>query len=204
MEPVISKEELEKITKVNGQIRGLALKNYGQYILRENKNEGLKKLEEAMLSLGCPIKYEKLKAMIFYPLWWSVLTFVLLRRLFHYDEKKFKEMGKFCFKFPNIITIWAKYLISLEKAAKSSLKMYRMYFTVGDFTVPEYSKEKKYVILRLKNYPIYPIDSPRDYCYFLTGYYSSIVKVITGKETIGEETKCVHKGNEYHEFLIKW
>jgi len=204
MEPIISNEELEKIMNLKGEIRGLALRNYKEYILRENKKEGLDKLEKALLSLGCPIKYENLKAMSFYPLWWSVVTFVLLRRLFHYDEKKFQEMGKFCFKFPNIIRIWAKYLVSIERVAKSSAKMYRMYFTVGEITVPEYSKEKKYAILRLKNYPVYPIDSPRDYCYFLTGYYSSIVRVVTGKETTGEEIKCVHRGDEYHEFLIKW
>ncbi len=204
MEPIISNEELEKIMNLKGEIRGLALKNYREYILRENKKEGLDKLEEALLSLGCPIKYENLKAMVFYPLWWSVVTFVLLRRLFHYDEQKFQEMGKFCFKFPNIITVWAKYLISIEKAAESSVKMYKMYFTVGEFTVPEYSKEKKYAILRLENYPVYPIDSPRDYCYFLAGYYSSIVRVITGKEATGKEIKCVHRGDKYHEFLIKW
>ncbi len=180
------------------------MKNYGKYILRENKKEGLKRLEEAMLSFDCPIQYEKLKAMVFYPLWWSILTFALLIELFHYDEQKFQEMGRFCFKFPNIIMIWAKYLISIEKAAKSSSRMHRMYFTVGDLTVPEYSQEKKYAVLRLKDYPVYPINSPRMYCYFLAGYYCSIIQVITGKEAIGEETKCVYKGDEYHEFLIKW
>jgi len=204
MEQIISKEELEKIMKIKGKVRGLSLKNYGRYILREHKEEGLKKVEEVTLNLGCPIKYEKLKAMSFYPLWWSVVTLVILEKIFHYDEQKFQEMGRFCFKFPNLLRIWAKYLVSLEKGAKSGPEMYKMMVTVGELTAPEYSKEKRYMVIRMKDFPIYPIDSPRIYCHFLTGYFCSALQMVTGKHVTGEEVKCVYKGNKYHEFLVKW
>ena len=100
MKPIISKEELEKIMNVKGEIRGLALKNYGKYILRENKKEGLKKLEEAMLSLGCPIKYEKLKAMAFYPLWGVLSPLYFLERFFITINKNFKKWESFVLSFP--------------------------------------------------------------------------------------------------------
>jgi len=204
MKEIISKEELDKIMSVKGELKGLALKNYGSFIIKEEGEEGLKKIEDAMKSIGCPIQYNKLKAMSFYPLWWSVATFLLIKRIFDYDEQKFQEMGKFCFKFPNIMRIWAKYLISLNRAVKSAPMMHRMYFNVGDFTVPDYSEEKKYIVIRLKNFPPYPIDFPRIYCSFLVGYYSSIVQVVTGTNTTGKETKCVYWGDDYHEFLMKW
>lgn len=201
---MLKKQKAEDLIKIPGEIRGLALKNYGRYILREEGEQGLKMVEKEMLNLGCPIKYLKMKAMAFYPLWWSAATFVVLRKLFNYDEQKFEEMGRFCFKFPDIIRIWSKYLISIDAAAKSGPKMYRMYFTVGELTVSEYSKEKKYVVIRIKNYPVYPIDSPRIYCNYLIGYFSSILQAVTGKPTRGKETKCVYENHEYHEFLIKW
>ncbi|GAI52915.1 unnamed protein product, partial [marine sediment metagenome] len=31
-----------------------------------------------------------------------------------------------------------------------------------------------------------------------------IIQMIVGSKVTSEETKCVHRGDEYHEFLLKW
>ncbi|MBD3207829.1 MAG: hypothetical protein GF370_00015 [Candidatus Nealsonbacteria bacterium] len=204
MDQIITEEEVKKIKEVPGEVRGLALKNYGEHILQEHEREGLQKLEQTLQELGCPIEYKKIRTMSFYPLWWSVLSFVVIEKLFHYNGQKFQEMGSFCFKLPNLIRIWLKYLVSIEKAAKSASKMYSMMLTVGEITVPEFNEEEKYVIIRMKDYPIYPVDFPRAYCHFLIGYYSSIIQIVSGEKTAGKETECVYKGDDYHEFLIEW
>ncbi len=197
---------MAEIKQLKGEIRGLALKNYGKYFLQTEGEDGLEKIEEVLSKIIGEegFTFEKLSNMSFYPLWWSAVTFAVSREIFNYDKKNFYEMGRFCFKFPSIMRIWAQYLISMERAVKSSSRMHRMYFTVGEFLVPEYNMEKKYLVIRLKDFPPYPINEPRDYCAFLTGYYSSIVQVVTGKKTSGEETKCISEGEPYHEFLIKW
>jgi len=204
METLITKDQLEEIKKVEGEIRGLALKNYGSYISRKEGSDGLEKIEKTMEEIGCEMPYKNLNSLAFYPLWWSAATFFILRNHFEYGEEEFYEMGKSCFRFPNIMRIWARFLISIEKAASSADKMYEMYFTVGEITVPDYSVEEKYVVMRLKDFPTYPIDKPQLYCCFLAGYYSSIIKAITGKDTKGEERKCAYSDAGYHEFLLTW
>jgi len=204
MKEIISKEEVERIKNIKGEVRGLALKNYGRYILQEHKKEGLKKLEETSQALGCPIKYDEIRATSFYPLWWSFLTFAIIKKLFNYDEEKFQEMGRFCFKLPNLLRLWLQYLMSLDKAAESAPKMYKTMLTAGKLTVPDYSKEQKYVIIRMEDYPVYPIDTPRIYCNFLIGYYCTAIQIVTGKKVTGEEINCVYKGDRYHDFMLKW
>ncbi|MBD3208370.1 MAG: hypothetical protein GF370_02875 [Candidatus Nealsonbacteria bacterium] len=204
MDQIITEEKVKKIRKVPGEVRGLALKNYGEYIFQKHEKEGLQKLEQTLRGLGCLIEYKKIRTMSFYPLWWSALSFVAIEQLFHYDGQKFQEMGRFCFKLPNLIRIWLKYLVSIEKAANSASKMYSMMLTVGEITVPEFNEEEKYVVIRMNDYPIYPVDFPRAYCHFLIGYYSSIIQIVSGGKAVGSETKCVYNGDDYHEFLIKW
>ena len=139
MEKIISKEELDELMKIKGEVRGISLKNYGKFILKEKGKEGLEKIEEVMADAGCPIKYKKIKVMDFYPLWQNVATFMAIKRCFNFDEKKFQEMGKFCFKSPTLIRLLTKYWLSFEKAVKSVPKMWGTYFTVGNLKATDYN-----------------------------------------------------------------
>lgn len=199
MEQIISKEEVDELMKLKGQIRGAAIKEVIKYILKEEGKDGLGKLEDAMEKIGYSIKDKNIKAMKFYPLGLEASTLVAVKRLFNYDDKKFQDLGKFAGKFSIIIRLFMGYLASIDKIAKETPKMWRKYFTIGDLNIAEINEEKKYVILRIENYYLHPI-----HCQILIGYLSSILQIVVKSPVKCEETKCTFRGDEYHEYLLKW
>jgi len=197
MEQIITKEEIKEFLKLKGEIRGIGFKTEAKFILEEEGEEGLKKLEDQMAKLGYP--YNEIKTMDFYPVGLLAVALVVIKRLFNYDDKKFQEMGKFEAKSSLIIRLFMKYFVSLERVAKEAPKMWRKYYTIGDLKVPEVNQEKRYIIIRIENFSLHPI-----LCQVLIGYFLSIVKMVLKSEVVCEEAKCVFRGDECHEFLMRW
>ena len=198
MEQIISKEELEEIKKIKGEVRGVAFKENIRFVYKEKGKEGVKKLEDIIVKLGYP-EYRKIRQMSFYPLWFLTFTMLVLKRLFNFDDKKFQEMGRFNAKFSIIIRVLLKHLVSLDVATKAAPKMWRKYYSVGDLKTVEYDEKKRYVILRLGNFRIYPF-----FCQVFRGYFSTVVEMIVKSNVTYKETKCPFRGDDYHEFLLKW
>ena len=199
MEEVISKKELDELMRIKGEVKGVAIKENMEFIIKEEGEKGLKKLEDTLAELGFPIKFKEIRAMNFYPLRLDAVTLLTIKRLFNYDDKKFEEMGRFEPKISFIIRIFIKYFVSLEKAAKEVPKMWRQTFTVGELEVGEIEKEKRRGTLQLKNYRLLPIQ-----CQILKGYFASVLEMIVGTRVTCQETKCVYRGDKFHEFSFKW
>ena len=198
MEPIISKEEMNKYMSLKGETKGASFKGYGEFILKEEGEEGLKKLEETMAKLGHPIKYREMKEMTFYPVGYQILTLELIKRLFNYDDEKFQEMGRFIVKVSLIVKVSMKYFLRRLRTGQRVPGIWRKIYTIGDFKEVEVNREKGYAVYRIENFHIHPI-----LCQTIIGYIASLLQMIVGYEVIGEETKCVHKGDEYHEFYFR-
>ncbi len=199
MEQIISKEIAKKIMEIKGETRGVAPKSYGEFILKEEGEEGLKKLEDMMVELGYPIKYKEIEPMEFYPIGLVAVTLLAIKKIFNYDNNRFQEMGRFGSKIPLIIRIFMKYLGSIEMVVKGVPKMWKKYYTVGNLKVAEYDKEKKYIIVRLENFRLHPI-----HCQIPIGYFPTLLQMVVKGKVSCEETKCLFRNDEYHEFLLKW
>ncbi len=200
MAQIISKEELEKLMKIKGEIRGVALKEVERFVREKEGEEGLKKLEKTMAELGYPIKYNEIKSMGFYKLSLKAILLITVKRLFNYSDEKFQEMGKFETKSsPMALRLFARYFISLDTAVKAVQKMWRVYYSTGILKVIELNKKEKYAILRLEDFRLIP-----PHCENLKGYFSGVLEMIIKQDVTCEETKCVYKGDKYHEFLMKW
>jgi len=199
MEEIISKEELGKLMKINGEVRMVGVKSYLDFILKEEGEEGLKKVEDTMLSFGFSLKREKIRKMDFFPLNQLAILLVVIKKLFNYDDEKFQEMGKFQVRGSLLLTMLVKYLVSLNRAVKELPNLWRKHLTVGKLTAVELNEEEKHLTMRLENYRMHPI-----HCQILKGYFlASLQRIIIEKRTC-EETKCIFKGDDYHEFLVKW
>ncbi len=199
MEKIISKEELEELMKVKGEVRGMPLKNEAEFIVKEEGEEGLKKLEDTMASLGYPMKYRAIRGMDFYPLGLLSINLLAIKRLFNYDDEKFQAMGRFEAKLSLIIRLFLKYFVSLDKTLREIPKMWKRYYTVGNLTIVEYNEKEKYLIVRIEGLPFHPL-----YCQINKGFGASIIQMVVGGDVTCEEIKCVHKGDEYHEFLFRF
>lgn len=199
MEKNITKETVEELMKIEGEVRGVALRSHAQFITNEKGEEGLRKLEEKMAGLGCPIEYKKIRSMDFCPIAREVITLLAIKEVFNYDDEKFQQIGAFQPKISLIIKTFMKYFISLKMMAEQTPTIWKKYYTVGEFEVIELNEEKKYVNLRLKDFRLHPL-----HCQVLIGYFSSIVKMIVKSPATCEEIKCPFLGDDYHEFVLRW
>ena len=198
MEEIILKEEFEELMKVKGEARGLGFQTEAKFILEKKGEEGLKKLEDEMERLGHP--YSDIKTMDFYPLGLLGVALLTIKKLFNFTDQDFQELGAFEAKSSLIIRVSMKYFISLDRMAKEVPKMWRQYYSVGDFKIIEMNKGRKDVLIRLENFKLHPI-----LCQVFIGYFTSLMRMITRSDQITcEEIKCAHRGDEFHEFFIKW
>jgi len=198
MGQIISKEEFDELMRVKGETIGIAIREHKEFIFNKEGKEGLRKVEDAISSLGYP-EYKKIKPRKFYPVGLYALTLIAAKRIFNWDDEEFEKMGRLNAKLSFILRILMRFLVSLDVAAGKVPLMWKRYYTVGNLRTMEYDKERRYVILRLEDFILHSL-----HCKLQKGYYSTILQIIVKNTVTCEETKCVHNGDEYHEFLLKW
>ncbi len=199
MKEIISKEELNKLMALKGEARGLAIKSHGEFILKEKGEAGLRKLEQAMEDLGCSVNHKELESMKFYPIYLEVVALVVIKQLFNFEDEKFREMGEFASKISLILKLFIKYFISIKTMVGQVPNIWEKYYTIGNIKVIELDMVGNRLILRLEDFDLHSL-----HCLHLEGYFSSVVKMTVKNPVTCLETRCVHRGDRYHEFLLKW
>ena len=195
----LTKELAQKLTEIKGEARGMTIKVDWEFVFRKEGKKGLKKLEDKMAELGYPIKYKEIEPMDFYPIGIDAISMLVIKELFNYDDKELEEMGSSVVKFSLFLKIFMRYFGSLRLIARQIPEMWRKHYSIGDLTMPEFSEEKRYVVLRLENFHVHPI-----YCNTLKGYFIKVTEMVMKATVTCEENKCTFKGDKYHEFLLKW
>lgn len=195
---IISKEELEKIKSFNGDAKGAALIEDFIFIRKEDGKEALKKIQDYMKGLGISLDFRRIKPKENYPLWINTVVLLAMKRLLNYNYEKFQKLGGFNARHNIFTRIFMRYFASMDMAAEKAQEIWNSYYTVGKLEIPEYSRDKKYAILRLEDFP-YP-----GHCENFEGYFCNVVEMIIGKPGKCEETKCTLKGDPYHEFKVTW
>jgi len=197
---MLTKQEAKKIVEqTKGEARGVAFKDDLDFILDLKGKSGLKKVESRMAELGCPLKYKEIKTMGFYSLGLEVVMVMSIQEVFNFSEEEIKRWGASIVKFSFFIKIFMKYFASLELISRQVPSIWRRYYTVGDLEMPEYSEKKRYVILRLKNFKMSPV-----HCQIYKGFFPKVTEMVVKNPTKCKETKCMFRGDPYHEFLITW
>ncbi len=199
MEQIISKEEFDRLMEVKVKVRGNGPKNIANFILKRKGEVGLKMVSDTINRLGYALNYEKMRGLDFYPIGLVAVSLLISQKLFDFGDEEFQQMGELDAKSTTLTRIFIKYFVSLDKAVKAAPTMWRTYNTAGDLRVVEYNKGKKYIILRIENFVLHPL-----HCQYLIGYFRGVIQMIMGTADVCQETKCVHRGDEYHEFLLKW
>jgi len=199
----LTKEVAEKLMALKEEARGMNLKNDAQFILKYKGKEGLEAVEKELAAVGVPIKYSEIKSFAFYPVGLRALSLLAIKKAFDWQDDKIKEVCSFA----TYITLIAKLTRalfyspeSLGKISEQAPTIWREYFSGGELTIPEYDLEKKYCVIRIKDFSGHPV-----FCHCLEGYFEKLTKTVTGaKEAHCEERKCAYKGDEYHELFVTW
>lgn len=196
----ITKEEIKKLLEIPGKTRGVVLQTDAEYIREKKGEKGLSLLAEEFKKMECPIDYKNIKLTEWYPVGLRVISLLLIRKIFNFDEKQIEDMGNNAPKYSFIVRMLMKYFLTFPKTYKEAPNYWRKHYTVGMLEGANYDLKKKYYTLRLKEFKIHPI-----LCTYLGGYFIRIGQfVLKGSDFQVEEIKCVFRGDPYHEYVIRW
>jgi len=184
---------------VEGRVRGIGLKDGLEFIKTEESEEGLRKVERIITDLGYPLKLEEINMTKFYPLGIVGALFMVAQEVFGWGDEQFRKMGEFSSRSSSIIRLFMKYFVSLDRVVERGQSMWDTYFNVGRISPRKVDKEGKEIIMELKNFSLHPL-----HCQYLRGYFSKMFGLILKTAPSVRETKCVHKGDDCHEFVIRW
>lgn len=186
--------------KIEGEARGMTLKDDATYIINKKGKEGLKKVEEALEGVGQPIKYGKIQTLAFYPAGWRALSLLAMKKVFGWGDEEFRELGGFAPSDSLIVRVYSRFFHSVDKMVEMAPRVYKEYLTKGELTIPDYNVEKKYAIMEIRGCDLHPL-----FCRILEGYFGTFVKmVVEAKEMECRETMCTFEGQDRHQFKATW
>jgi len=193
-------KELERLKNLKGQMRGDLLKTDAAYVSKTVGKEAATKLQQATRELGWEIDYPNLKTMGWYPIGLLAIDLLAVQKAFGWGEKEVFDIGNITPKYSFLASMMMRYFVSLERVIKEIPKYWRMHFSVGKFESGKYKTGQKFLVLKLEKFDVHPLA-----CVVISGYALRVTQFVVRSEKITiKETKCVHKGDPYHEFLIEW
>ncbi|MDA3814841.1 MAG: hypothetical protein PF549_00560 [Patescibacteria group bacterium] len=190
------------LENIKGEARGVVFRTDAEFVKEKMGDEGLQKIKDATKEAGIAIDYEeKSNATKWYPLSWRVISILIIQDTLGWDNEKITEMGEAAPKYSFIVRTLLRYFISLEKTFSEAEKYWKEHYSVGELIVPDPSVvNENRLVFHLKNFNIHPI-----LCEYYKGYFLSICRIVVKAENMKiEETKCMSKGDEYHEFKVTW
>jgi len=196
----MDQEELQKLKNLKGEIKGAVFQTDATHVSKTMGKEAVAKLQQASKELGWEIDYPNIKFMTWYPIGMKIISLLAAQKAFGWGEKELFEMNASAPKYTSFVSRILKYFVSLKGLFRQMPKYWKMHFSVGRLEPEEYDPKQNLAVVKLKDFDIHPL-----FCLVIRSYILSIIRfAIKSKKIIIEETKCVHKGDPYHEFSIKW
>jgi len=200
----VTKEEIKKLMEAPGKIKGTSFKGDLDYILWKKGEEGLKEVEKETERFGYPIKYERIDESEWYPVGLRMVSLGAILTTFGWGKKELIEIAESATKISFIVRFFMRYFVSPEKVFRmAASRMWERYYNIGSLETLDFKRTQRdgRASLRVKNFKLHPF-----YCFFISHFFIGVFKLAEPKfkEITVEETKCMFRGDPYHEYLIKW
>jgi len=198
---MLNKDIIKEISKIKGETRGAVFHTDVKYILVKKGENGLNQLKENLKDIIDNDFYsEEIVSTGWYPLWWRVLSLLVIKETFNWGEEEIFDMGACAPKHSFIVKTILRYFVSIEKTFEESGKYWEKHYSIGKLEAPRIDIENKQLVLHLLDFKAHPI-----LCIYFKGYFKSIAGLVVKAEKMFiEETKCMFEDNPYHEFIINW
>jgi len=201
-----SLKEIKKIMEIPGNVKGSAFKGELEYILKKKGRKGLKAVEKKTEMLGYPIKYKEIEETKWYPIGLKMISFYAFLTTFNWGRKELAEIAESSTKMSFIVRLFMRHFFSVEQVFRATSRLWGRYFDTGLIEIVDFHNVEKrggsgYGILRIKNFKLHPL-----HCFYLGHFFIGVAKLTDPrlKEVKIEETKCMFRGDNYHEYLLKW
>ena len=195
---MLNKEEIDKLLKVKGEVRGVVFQTDGKYVLEKEGEEGLKKLEKRAKELGLPVDYRKGKALDFHPIGLRVISLLLIKDTFGWRDQELWEMGYAAPKTSFMIKILMRFFINLKKFMEKIPLYWVQHYTIGKLEVVKFDEKDKKAIVRQTGLEIHPI-----FYTYLEGYYNRVIQFVEKNATV-ELKEATFEGEAYHVWTLRW
>lgn len=193
-------KEIERLMKNEGHVKGEIILTSLKYIKSRLGKEGLKKIEDRFKELGYSLYFQNIKPLHDYKEAYAVLIYLLSRDLFGWNDKDIWKMGESSAKMSFIAKVLLKYFISVNSLVEEMPNYWKKYHDFGEIKVIDFNEKNKYIIFQLRGYDFHPLG-----CTYHLGYFFTVARFsIKGENISLNETKCVHKGDDFHEYKITW
>lgn len=195
------KKEVERLSALLGQERGIDYNNMYRVIKAIKGEEGIQEIKKALNEINFEIPDDKkYNDYAYIPEGLSWILYVAAVKTFNWSEKDIEELGGKLVLSSPMLRILIKYFLSLEKTIKRAVESWRKKSTVSSLELVNFDKKNKKMTLRLTNY-----DMHSTVCSLLMGSYTKVVELASGSKNVkARESKCAFQGDSFHEFIITW
>lgn len=188
------------LKKIKGKIRGEAILNKMAYIRVKKGEPGAAAVEKKLKDLDYTLDLKEVNSLSWYSDAYSILILLIAQDLFGWDDGRIYNMGQNAPRISFIVKLLMKYFVSIERTFKSAPDNWEKHHNEGSIEDVACQERKKILTFKLKNYRVHPI-----MCVYLSGYFSAYAEIVLKNQRVQiAETKCMFKGDPYHEFVITW
>lgn len=197
---MVDMKSVNELMSIAGNVRGVVFITDGEYIRRHHSDAVLEKIVHTMQKVGHPVVYNDIKSMMWYPLGLRVLTFHVIREVLSWSDDEFRTMGNNAPKYSFIVKLLMKWFTSPRTAFNHAPEYWRRHYDIGSLEIDELNEQECYAVYRIIDFKGTPL-----YCTYLEGYFKRLFQFIfPGKHVTMRETKCMNRGDPYHEFRVDW
>ncbi len=193
-------EEVKELKKIPGGVKGEKFFVFISYVRNKEGEEGVEKLLKKMRDFGCPIDLKEMSHFKMYPEYYRVVLMVVTKELFGWTEKDVFEMGYYSPRYSFLTKLLMRHFISIRKVFEMTPVFWSKHHDFGSVEPISLDEKKGYAVIRLSDYKFHPL-----MCGHFAGYFKGVAELcLKNKKVDVEEIKCMHKGDDFHEYRIMW
>lgn len=190
-------EKLNELLEKEGEVRGEVILSHLEYIKRKQSQEGINRLQKTFDELDYSIDPDKIKGMEWVKTSLSITILLLAKSLFDWSNKDIVVMGEFAPKYLMINRFFLNDLNSPERLTSIINEYWKKVSKVGTMDVAD--SGDGFAKINLSSYEFHPVG-----CLFIAGYIKSVFSLTVKNKVSIKETKCIHRGDNVHQFLVEW
>lgn len=196
---MISQKDLKQINKLKGKVRGETLRTDIKYVENSQGKKEAEKVKKEMKKIEPDLDYDKIEGTTWHPLRWRILSLLLIKNYFDWDEKEIMKMGYAAPRNSFIAKVVLRYFVSFEKTCREAPNYWEKHYSVGKLEIAKFNRKERKMGYILRDFSGHPV-----LCVYLKGYFKSIVELASKNKASVKELKCTYRGDKYHHFEIYW
>lgn len=202
LENINLKKEIADSEKINCWERGGVVNLLINYIQKKESPAGIEKVKITLKKAGYHLpNLKEIDDLDWVPCRLQVVLLAASTKVFHWQKKDLINLGRRAFSYHlSMRKFFMKFFLSLEKTLNMAVQVWPKYYSEGHIKIIKHNKKEHFIVIHLIDFKKHPLT-----CLILQGIFMNIVKLASGsKKVTVRETKCVFRGDPYHEYVIKY